>query len=196
MTINVPLTIDANVTGWTLGYTVLNVDRSEYAAFTTTGMAEVGSTGEYTVSGGVTMPDAGGYIQVLHAPAGTVLVVEVPVLTPSTTTTGSYWGGTAIPNPTRYERSDAVVGNQYIVSDGSMVTDYVAGKIIIDLEWKDITSAERDIIEVKFATYASAVLSVANEPSENVIPVLNSMRTSRLAGATQAYTVTGQVRTV
>lgn len=193
---NVPLTVDANVTGWALGYTVLNVNRTVYAAFSTTGMAEVGSTGEYAVSGGVTMPDAGGYIQVLHAPAGTVLVVEISVAPYSVTATGSYWGGTAIPSPTRYERSEDVVGSQYLVADGSMATDYVTAKTIISLEFADITSAERDTLEAKFATFVSAALIVANETSENVIPIINSLRTSRLAGGTRAYTVSGQVRTL
>lgn len=108
----------------------------------------------------------------------------------------STWGGTAIPAPTRYERSADVVGSQYLVADGTMATDYVAAKTVISLEWADITSDQRNTLEGKFAAYTSAALVIETEPSENVIPILNSMRTSRLAGGTRAYTVSGQVRTL
>lgn len=77
-----------------------------------------------------------------------------------------------------------------------MVTDYVAAKTVISLEWADITSDQRNTLEGKFAAYTSAALVIEAETSENVIPVINSMRTSRLAGGTRAYTVSGQVRTL
>ena len=108
----------------------------------------------------------------------------------------STWGGTSIPAPTRYERSADVVGSQYFVADGTLATDYVAAKTIISLEWADITSDQRNTLEGKFAAYTSAALVIEAETSENVIPVINSMRTSRLAGGTRAYTVSGQVRTI
>lgn len=51
-------------TGLNLGYTVLNLDRTVYAAFSVTGVGESNVPGTYYVSGGVTLPDAGGYIVV------------------------------------------------------------------------------------------------------------------------------------
>lgn len=87
MTQTEPLTITLSVTGLSLGYTVLNIDRTQYAAFTTTGMAEVGSSGVYAVAGGVVVPDAGGYIQVYKAPAGTEFVGEAAVRSTSANVT-------------------------------------------------------------------------------------------------------------
>lgn len=108
----------------------------------------------------------------------------------------STWGGTAIPAPTRYDRQATVVGSQIIVSDGSMVTDYVTAKTIVDLEFRDITYGERDTLITKFTTFASAALVIESETSENVIPVANSLSVSRVPGGTRAYVVSGQVRTV
>lgn len=86
MTQTEPLTIAVNVSGLLLGYKVLNLDRTQYAAFTTTGMAEVGSSGVYAVAGGVVVPDAGGYIQVYKAP-GTEFVGEAAVRSTSANVT-------------------------------------------------------------------------------------------------------------
>lgn len=108
----------------------------------------------------------------------------------------STWGGTTIPAPTKYERSAAFVGSQYIVSDGSMVTDYVADKTVIDLEFAGITNTERGTVVGKFLAYASSALVVGSETSENVIPVAGSLRVTLMPGGTRAYIVSGQVRTV
>ena len=108
----------------------------------------------------------------------------------------STWGATSIPAPTRYERQAELVGAQYIVSDGSMQTDSVAAKTVIDLEWANITNTERGTLEGKFTAFSSAALAIESETSENVIPIAGSLRVSRLAGGTRAYTVSGQVRTV
>ena len=94
MTQTEPLTITLNQTGLSLGYTVLNIDRTQYAAFATTGMAEVGSTGVYAVAGGVVVPNEGGYIQVYKAPAGTEFVGEAAVRSISANVT--YSAGVAL----------------------------------------------------------------------------------------------------
>ena len=106
----------------------------------------------------------------------------------------STWGGTAIPNPTAYNRSALLIGNQYVVADGSMVTDSIAVKTVIDLEFAGVTNAERAVLEGKFTTYTSSALVIEDETSENVTPVFNSLRVSRFPGGTQAYAVSGQVR--
>lgn len=108
----------------------------------------------------------------------------------------STWGGTSIPAPTRYDRQASFVGAQYIVADGSMVTDSVTAKTVIDLEFADVTDTQRSTLEGKFTTFTSAALVVESETSENVIPIAGSLRVVRLAGGTRAYVVSGQVRTV
>lgn len=64
MTQTVPaaFVLGSSKTGLTIGYRVLNADRTTYSAFTTTGVSETGVSGTYAVSGGVVVPDAGGYI--------------------------------------------------------------------------------------------------------------------------------------
>jgi hypothetical protein len=74
-----PLTITLNLSRLSLGYTVLNMDRTQFAAFSTVGMAEVGSSGVYSVAGGVAVPASDGYIQVHKAPAGAEFVGEAAV---------------------------------------------------------------------------------------------------------------------
>lgn len=106
------------------------------------------------------------------------------------------WGGTSIPAPTRYDRQASFVGAQYVLSDGSLRTDYVTAKTVIDLEFADVTNTERATLEGKFTTFSSSALVVESETSENVIPIAGSLRVSRLAGGTRAYVVSGQVRTV
>ena len=51
-----------SLTGLAIGVTVLNVDGTEYAAFSTTGVAETSVAGTYRKAGGVVCPDAGGYL--------------------------------------------------------------------------------------------------------------------------------------
>lgn len=68
--------LGAGSTGLAIGYTVLNLDRTVYAAFSTTGVGESDVPGTYYVRGGVAVPDAGGYIVV--GESGTDLV-EVSV---------------------------------------------------------------------------------------------------------------------
>lgn len=64
MTQIVPATavLGAGQTGLTIGYRVLDIDRVEYSAFSTTGVAETNILGTYSKTGGVVAPNAGGYI--------------------------------------------------------------------------------------------------------------------------------------
>lgn len=64
-TVGVTAALGAAKTGLAIGYRVLNLDRTTYSAFTTTGVAESpAGSGTYHVSGGVVAPDAGGYVVV------------------------------------------------------------------------------------------------------------------------------------
>lgn len=64
MTQTVPATavLGPGATGLTIGYRVLNLDGTEYSAFTTDDVAETSTAGTYRVANGVVAPDAGGYI--------------------------------------------------------------------------------------------------------------------------------------
>ena len=106
------------------------------------------------------------------------------------------WGGTTIPAPTVYDRQAELVGSQYVVSDGSMITDYVTAKTVVSLTFAYVSNTERDTLITKFTTFSSSALAVESETSENVIPIAGSLNVSRLAGGTRAYSVSGQVRTV
>ena len=106
------------------------------------------------------------------------------------------WGGTTIPLPSRYERKPEVVGGQYIMADGSMVTDSIATKYRISMTFENITTSERNTLLGKLATPSSAALVIENEISENVIPVVGSIDVSRLQGGTRVYTLSCEVRSV
>ncbi len=64
MTQTVPATavLGPGMTGLTIGLRVLNLDGTEYAAFSTTSVAETSTAGTYRKAGGVVAPLAGGYI--------------------------------------------------------------------------------------------------------------------------------------
>jgi hypothetical protein len=64
MTQLVPATcvLGPGMTGLTIGLRVLNLDGTEYAAFSTTSVAETSTAGTYRKAGGVVAPLAGGYI--------------------------------------------------------------------------------------------------------------------------------------
>lgn len=49
-------------TGLAIGLRVLDIDRVQYSAFSTTGVAETSTLGTYSKAGGAVVPDAGGYI--------------------------------------------------------------------------------------------------------------------------------------
>jgi hypothetical protein len=64
MTQTIPATaiLGTGQSGLTLGYRVLNLDGTQYSAFTTAGVVESAAPGTYRVTGGVAAPDAGGYL--------------------------------------------------------------------------------------------------------------------------------------
>lgn len=64
MTQIVPATavLGPGLTGLAIGLRVLNIDGTEYAAFSTTSVAETSTAGTYRKASGVSVPDAGGYI--------------------------------------------------------------------------------------------------------------------------------------
>ncbi len=61
-TIPVVIELDPAQTGLTLGYRVLTIARAASLTFRTTGVSESAVAGTYIVSGGVAVPDTGGYI--------------------------------------------------------------------------------------------------------------------------------------
>ena len=64
MTQTIPATaiLGPGMTGLTIGYRILDIDRVVYSAFTTTNVAETSTAGTYSAAGGVVAPLAGGYI--------------------------------------------------------------------------------------------------------------------------------------
>lgn len=75
MSQTLPLSIITNRTSLLLGYTVLNLDRTEYAAFALA--TESAVPGTYYAAGGYAAPDAGGYVVISESDGG-----DPAVLTP------------------------------------------------------------------------------------------------------------------
>lgn len=93
MTQTVPATavLGPGATGLTIGYRVLNLDGTEYSAFTTDDVAETSTAGTYRVANGVVAPDAGGYIVF-----GTALVDYAEATVDSTAVNVTYSAGVAL----------------------------------------------------------------------------------------------------
>ena len=93
MTQTVPATavLGPNKTGLTIGLRVLNLDGTEYAAFSTTGVAETSTAGTYRKAGGVIAPLAGGYIV-----WGTALVDYAEATVESASANVTYSAGVAL----------------------------------------------------------------------------------------------------
>lgn len=70
------------------------------------------------------------------------------------------WGGTNIPAPAGdgITISDDFVGEQYLVASGAMVSDSIATKRTIALQWRGITTSEKDTLYTKATTLASTAL--------------------------------------
>lgn len=100
MTQTVPLTITlgASYTGLLIGYSVLDIDRVEYSAFTTTNVAESSVAGTYYVAGGVVVPDAGGYIVVSETDGEVVPTITdlIDVAVDATAVNVTYLAGTLL----------------------------------------------------------------------------------------------------
>jgi len=92
MTQTVPATavLGPGMTGLTIGLRVLNLDGTEYAAFSTTSVAETSTAGTYRKAGGVVAPLAGGYIV-----WGTALVDYAEATVESASANVTYWAGVA-----------------------------------------------------------------------------------------------------
>ena len=93
MTQTVPATavLGPGATGLTIGYRVLNLDGTEYSAFTTDDVAETSTAGTYRKAGGVVAPLAGGYIV-----WGTALVDYAEATVDSTAVNVTYSAGVAL----------------------------------------------------------------------------------------------------
>lgn len=76
-TIPVVIELDPAHTGLAMGYRVLTIARDSSVSFRVTGVSESAVAGTYVVSGGVAVPDAGGYIV-----AGTVGVDRKEIAVP------------------------------------------------------------------------------------------------------------------
>ena len=93
MTQTVPATcvLGPGKTGLTIGLRVLNLDGTEYAAYSATGVTETSIAGTYRKAGGVVAPLAGGYIV-----WGTALVDYAEATVESASANVTTWAGVAI----------------------------------------------------------------------------------------------------
>jgi hypothetical protein len=106
----------------------------------------------------------------------------------------STWGGTAIPDPEVWDYFEELVGQQYVVANGSLVTDSIASKRHIALRWALITTAQKDTLLGLATTQATASLVLIGAAGINVEPVRSTFRASPV-GVTPAWNVSCEVRT-
>lgn len=105
------------------------------------------------------------------------------------------WGGTSLPNPTKYPITYTQIGAAMTVASGAQVFDIIAQKREIALTWQGITTAEKDSIVTKATAFSSASLVLTNVggPTVSVIPQPGQLQIDAI-GYTPAWNVTVTVR--
>lgn len=106
----------------------------------------------------------------------------------------STWNSSAIPDPSGWDYSEELVGSQYLVASGAMVTDSIASKRRITLSWSLITTAQKDTILGLATTQATTSLVLIGATGINVEPMRGTFRASPV-GVTPAWNVSCEVRT-
>lgn len=104
------------------------------------------------------------------------------------------WGGTTLPDPEGYERSEEFVGSQYLLASGALGTDAITSRYRFAISWSLVTTAEKDAIATKATTTASSALVMPGLTSTNVEPIRGSFRASPV-GVTPVWNVSCEVRT-
>lgn len=104
------------------------------------------------------------------------------------------WNGTTIPDPEGWDYSEELVGSQYVVANGSLVTDSIASKRRIAMRWALITTAQKDAILTLATTQSSTSLVLIGAAGVNVEPMRGTFRASPV-GVTPAWNVSCEVRT-
>lgn len=113
------------------------------------------------------------------------------------------WGSTTThPNPSVFTERDEMVGGSGVMADGSFVSDVIATKKRITLQWSGITASEATALFAQAVTRTSAVMDLTNVGGSNhssgVIPMPGSASKSPSGGDVNAlgFDVSVEVRTV
>lgn len=106
----------------------------------------------------------------------------------------STWNGTTIPDPEVWDYTEELVGSQYVVANGSLVTDSIASKRRIAMRWALITTAQKDTLLGLATTQATTSLVLVGATGINVEPMRGTFRASPV-GVTPAWNVSCEVRT-
>lgn len=104
------------------------------------------------------------------------------------------WNSETLADPEGWDYSEEFVGSQYVVANGSLVTDSIASKRRIAMRWALITTAQKDKILSLATTQASTSLVLVGAAGINVEPVRGTFRASPV-GVTPAWNVSCEVRT-
>ena len=108
----------------------------------------------------------------------------------------STWGtgaGSDIPNPSAVTRNEELVGTQYLVADGSMVTDAITYRWRFDLSWLGVTNAEKNTLRSKAITQTTLTLTVPGIAGASVEPIRGTYRENAV-GYTPVFDVSCSVR--
>lgn len=164
MTQTLPLTmiLGATHTGKAIGYRVLNLDRTVYSAFATTGVGESATiTGTYYVSGGIVAPLAGGHIVV-----GTVAEDLCEQTIESASANVTYLSGVALTSgaiPAAVAGATgglAIVGSAMALADDAITAAKIAPDAIGSSELA--TSAVNEIVAAVLAGGTPSTYSYSN----------------------------------
>lgn len=129
-------------TGKSIGYRVLNLDRTTYSAFSTTGVSEtIAGMGYYVKAGGAVGPDAGGYI--VWGESGTDIIEDEVKPAPPTAAqidtqlSGTHGAGswaTAAGFATPANVSDAQTAITTAIPGATVIADAILGRSVAYVE--------------------------------------------------------------
>ena len=111
------------------------------------------------------------------------------------------WGDNEHPSPSSVQESDDMVGVSNVLANGALVSNALATKMRIKLQWRSVTTAEANALFSQATTRTEATLDLTPATGDHyfrVIPIPNTVRKSAHGGntANMFYDVSVEVRTV
>ena len=109
------------------------------------------------------------------------------------------WGGTSLPDPISVNVVDASSGAQFETIDGALHTDIRRNELQLQIDWGWVSYTVFGQILSKALTFTSSTFITeiyAESPGLTVVPILRSLNSSTVGGASGEVRVSCAVRTV
>ena len=106
------------------------------------------------------------------------------------------WNAIGIPDPEGWEDVEQYLGIQFLMADGSLVSDGYTAYQRLRIRWTNVTLEEKNKLRFLYITTTTVgTLSLPNGESYSLLPVRGSYRESTVGGASEAYDVELEIET-